>query len=190
MDWKADIERERIEKDNFFKTHEQSPILDQSTFKGLEYFPIDEKYRFIVELKEHNNKEIIKIEDTAGQIRDLMRWGEFIFKIDGKEYRLQAYSNDPLNEELFVPFKDKTNGKETYGAGRYLDLHYGRDTTEDGKWILDLNKAYNPWCAFSPFYACPYVPPENHLDVEIRAGEKNYKIPEHVLDKLKKQSLQ
>jgi uncharacterized protein (DUF1684 family) len=73
-----------------------------------------------------------------------------------------------------VPFKDVTSGQGTYGAGRYLDLTMARDRTPNGKWIVDLNKAYNPWCAYSGDYTCPFVPQENWLTVPVRAGEKNY----------------
>ncbi|MGM0382652.1 MAG: DUF1684 domain-containing protein [Thermodesulfobacteriota bacterium] len=70
--------------------------------------------------------------------------------------------------------KDLTSGKETYGAGRYLDLDYQRDHTPEGKWLLDLNRAYNPWCAYSKNYVCPFVPIENWLKVPVNGGEKNY----------------
>jgi len=79
---------------------------------------------------------------------------------------------------LFVPFKDATSGKETYGAGRYLDLEPGRDRTQGEKWILDFNQAYNPWCAYSEAYNCPFVPTENWLEAPIYAGEKDYHLPE------------
>jgi uncharacterized protein (DUF1684 family) len=95
---------------------------------------------------------------------------------------LDYYPPDPgsrfeldLHEErLFIPFKDATSGRETYGAGRYLDLDYQRDRTPEGKWILDLNRAYNPWCAYSVDYVCPFVPLENWLKVPVYAGEKAY----------------
>ncbi|MCD6477495.1 MAG: DUF1684 domain-containing protein [Candidatus Aenigmarchaeota archaeon] len=178
-DWIKKLEELRREKDIFFKTHPESPIPpeDRGKFKGLSYFPINPKFRFILELREHPDKKVIHVEDTAGQIRSFLRWGEFVFTIDGKEYRLQAYTNDPKKGEVFVPFKDLTNGKETYGAGRYIDLYYDKDTTADGKWILDFNQAYNPWCAYSTRYACPFIPPENWLNVQITAGEKNYQKP-------------
>ena len=73
-------------------------------------------------------------------------WGEFRFRIGDSECTLQAYKSDPYEERLFIPFKDATSGKETYGAGRYLD--YQGERTPEGKWILDLNRAYNPWCAY------------------------------------------
>jgi uncharacterized protein (DUF1684 family) len=95
---------------------------------------------------------------------------------------LDYYPPDPgsrfeldLHEErLFIPFKDAASGRETYGAGRYLDLDYQRDRTPEGKWILDLNRAYNPWCAYSVDYVCPFVPLENWLKVPVYAGEKAY----------------
>ena len=106
--------------------------------------------------------------------REYIRWGEFRFEIDGKKCKLQAYKDSPDDTRLFVPFRDRTNGEETYGAGRYIDLHEEADKTPDGKWILDFNKAYNPWCAYNSNYACPFVPPENWLDIPIYAGEKKF----------------
>jgi uncharacterized protein (DUF1684 family) len=77
-------------------------------------------------------------------------------------------------ERLFVPFRDATSGQETYGAGRYPDLDSARNRTADGKWILDLNRAYNPWRVYGENYTCPFVPQVNWLTVPVRAGEKNY----------------
>ena len=111
---------------------------------------------------------------TKGNEQDFLRWGEFRFKIGGKEQALQAYKSKPQEEMLFVPLKDATHGKETYGAGRYLDLELDRDRTAEGKWILDFNQAYNPWCAYSEAYTCPFVPVENCLEVPIPSGEKDY----------------
>ena len=169
------IEEERKEKDIFFATHWQSPISpeERSKFKGLRYYPPNPELKFELELHEHSNKEIIQIEDTKGNIREFLRWREFRFKIKNKECVLQAYKSDPEEDRLFIPFRDATSGKETYGAGRYLDLDE-KDRTEKGKWILDFNRAYNPWCAYNENYACPFVPPENWLDVPIEAGEKSY----------------
>ena len=103
-----------------------------------------------------------------------MRWGEFQFRIGDEKCTLQAYKSEPNENRLFLPFKDDTSGKETYGAGRYLDLNYEKDLTPERIWTLDFNKAYNPWCAYSKNYSCPYVPPENWLNIPILAGEKNF----------------
>ncbi|HUM02738.1 MAG TPA: DUF1684 domain-containing protein, partial [Thermoanaerobaculia bacterium] len=95
--------------------------------------------------------------------------GALVFEIDGKTYRL-----DPVLEkgetELFVIFGDRTNGKETYGAGRFLYV----PPPVDGRTVLDFNKSYNPPCAFTPYATCPLPPPENKLTIPIPAGEKAY----------------
>jgi len=175
-EWKAMIQRERQQKDRFFSSHYQSPIPleDRYRFKQLDYYSPDPDYRFEVELHEHGQKKVLKTEDTQGNEREFLRWGEFRFNIEGKEFTLEAYKSNPEEERLFVPFRDTTNGKETYGAGRYLDLDREDHYTAEGKWILDFNTAYNPWCAYSGSYACPLVDPENWLDVPVRAGERSY----------------
>jgi len=142
--------------------------------KGVNHYSLDPDYRFECQLQEHEKKDILKIEDTQGNEREFLRWGEFKFKISDTDCRLQAYKSSPEEDRLFVPFRDLTSGKETYGAGRYLDLEPGKHQTSEGKWILDFNQAYNPWCAYSKDYACPFVPPENWLKVDMRAGEKDY----------------
>lgn len=111
---------------------------------------------------------------TKGEEKDFIRWGESRFEIGGRQCVLQAYTSDAEEERLFVPFRDATSGQETYGAGRYLDLDAARDRSADGKWILDFNRAYNPWCVYSKQYTCPFVPQENRLAVPVHAGEKDY----------------
>jgi uncharacterized protein (DUF1684 family) len=102
------------------------------------------------------------------------------FKVGNEECKLQAYKANPLEERLFIPFRDVTSGKQTYGAGRYLDLLPDEHLTREGKWILDLNRAYNPWCAYNENYICPFVPPENWLKVEVTAGEKAFSLKKEV----------
>ena len=174
--WKANLERARERKDAFFAQHGQSPIVaeERPRFKGLEYYLPDPSYRFELELHEHPEKQVVRMAYTKGNEQDFLRWGEFRFKIGGKEQVLQVYRSNPQEETLFVPFKDVTSGKETYGAGRYLDLEPERDRAAEGKWVLDFNQAYNPWCAYSEAYTCPCVPSENWLEVPVLAGEKNY----------------
>jgi len=178
-EWKERIEIERRQKDLFFASGPQSPLPmeDRAGFEGLAYWPADPEYCYEVELHRHDEKEIIDVEDTSGQQRHMWRWGEFRFQLGGQECALQAYKDDPDEQRLFVPFRDKTSGKESYGAGRYLDLAYESDRSPDGKWIVDFNRAYNPWCAYSDAYVCPFVPPENWLKPAVRAGEKSY--PRH-----------
>jgi len=177
-EWKENLEREREKKDRFFGQHWQSPIpaKERVHFKGLDYFPIDTAYRFELELHEHEEKKVVRMAYTKDQEKDFLRWGEFRFKVGDKGQEIQAYKSDPAEERLFILFRDETSGKETYGAGRYLDLEPEKDQTPDGEWILDFNKAYNPWCVYSETYTCPLVPPENWLEIPINAGEKNYSL--------------
>ncbi|MBN2612453.1 MAG: DUF1684 domain-containing protein [Bacteroidales bacterium] len=170
------IQEERIRKDMFFIHDNNSPITFEQRllFEGLSYYPPNPDLRFELELIRHKVQKVLKINDTKGNLREFIRWGEFRFMINGENCTLQAYKNHSEEERLFVPFRDKTSGNETYGAGRYIDLDYEEHRTKEGKWILDFNKAYNPWCAYSEHYACPYIDPENWLGVPVRAGEKNY----------------
>jgi len=175
-EWKEHLRAGHEQKNAFFKMHFQSPLLsaERQNFKELDYYPPDPDYRLELQLQEHKEKKTLKVEDTQGNERELLRWGEFRFKITDTDCRLQAYKNSPEEERLFVPFRDATSGKETYGAGRYLDLETEKHQTSEGKWVLDFNEAYNPWCAYSKDYACPFAPPENWLKVPIYAGEKDY----------------
>jgi len=117
-EWKADLEKSRETKDTFFAQHWQSPIppQDRPRFKGLQYYPPDPSYRFELELYEHPEKRAVRMAYTKGNEQDFIRWGEFRFKIAGKEQALQVYKRSREEEMLFVPFKDSTSGKETYGA--------------------------------------------------------------------------
>jgi uncharacterized protein (DUF1684 family) len=175
-DWKKLVTMEREKKNYFFAVYEESPLPfdERESFKGLSYYAPDPSYRFKLPLHEHEQKSVLLIEDTKGNQRRFLRWGEFRFKVNGAYCTLQAYKSSSNDEQLFIPFRDATSGKETYGAGRYIDLAAERDRMIDGTWMLDFNEAYNPWCAYSENYACPFTPPENRLEVPIKAGEKNY----------------
>ena len=164
----------RKEKDDFFKFHPQSPIPpnQRKRFEGLDYYPVDTTLVFEAELHEHANKEIISIGDNLGKEQKYFRWGYFQFEINGDKVTLQVYKRDPKESHLWLPFKDQTNGKETYGAGRYMDLDEHNKT--NGKWVIDFNFAYNPFCAYNENYVCPFIPPENWLQIKIQVGEKNF----------------
>lgn len=174
--WKERLEMEREQKDIFLAIHPRSPIpLDmRKKFKGLDYYPPNADYRFELELHEHDEKKTLRMETTHGEKQEYIRWGEFRFELEGEEHTLQVYKRDAKEKRLFIPFRDATSGKETYGAGRYLDLETEKHHIGGGKWILDFNEAYNPFCAYSEAYTCPLTPPENWLDVSVRAGEKAY----------------
>lgn len=169
---------QRKEKDYYFQTDPDSPIpaAIRGKFGGLEYFPPDPKYRLHVKLSPLPNPEPVTLATSKGIPRPMVRVGSFDFEIDGVRQRLYAYgaASQPGHHHeassLFVPFRDATSGKESYGAARYLDL----EENPSGEYLLDFNVAYNPYCAYSDDYVCPFPPKENWLTVAIRAGEKTF----------------
>jgi len=165
------IQKEREEKDQFFREEPKSPLTskDQKGFKGLTYYPIDLRYVFSGDLERNPKarKDYVKLPTNRGNFRTYIKEGVFRFKIEGKEFALSVYRflGRPT---LFLPFRDTTNGHETYENGRYVDV----EITRDDRIVIDFNRAYNPFCAYNPKYTCAYASEENTLDVAIRAGEK------------------
>ena len=97
--------------------------------------------------------------------------GAAVFERDGKAFRLEPVIEVPGDINLFLVFADRTSGKETYGAARFVYT----EPPKDGKVVLDFNKAYNPPCAFTPFATCPLPTQQNRLDTRVTAGEKKYR---------------
>ena len=163
----------RRAKDQFFARDSQSPFLPEQRrdFPHLEYFPEDPSYRFVLELVEFppEEQEVIEMATSTGDARPSLRWGRLEFSVGGQTATLTVYKSDG-NEEFFLPFGDATNGADSYGAGRYLDLV----PMEDGQLLVDFNYAYNPYCAYNPRWSCPIPPAENRLKIPISAGEKKY----------------
>jgi len=157
----------RQQKDDFFKQSDQSPVPQEQreTFSGLEYFPPNDDLAFEVELEPTEAAEV-SIGTTTGDERTYLRVATASFTVDGQPATVALYSTG--HEGLFLPFRDATSGKETYGAGRYVDVRPG-----EGGAIIDFNYAYAPFCAYSENFSCALPPAENWLDVPIRAGERN-----------------
>jgi uncharacterized protein (DUF1684 family) len=172
--YQAAIAGYRAEKDAFFKTSPNSPIPadERPTFEGLPYYAIDEDLVVdALRLQPYAGTEpsSFQIPTSDGKLRPAHRAGTFTFEIGGAERRLTAYQFDGgRSDSLFVPFLDETSGRETYGAGRYLDL----EPDEDGTYAIDFNLAYHPSCVYAPQYSCPLTPPENRLATRIDAGER------------------
>jgi uncharacterized protein (DUF1684 family) len=137
-------------------------------FHGLEYFPLNERYRVTARWVAEPRK--IPILNVLGQTEPSECPGYAVFHLDGREFRLYPIIEEPGAKQLFYIFRDQTAGKETYGAGRFL---YS-DFPKDGTVILDFNRAYNPPCAFTEYATCPLPPKENRLPIRIEAGEKKY----------------
>jgi len=139
-------------------------------FKGLEYFPIDPKWRIEARFESYNPPKIIPITNVLSMTDDETSPGALVFEVGGTTYRV-----DPILEkgetDLFVIISDGTTGKETYGAGRYL---YVSPPDKTGKVVIDFNKAYSPPCAFTNYATCPLPPQQNRLPFRIEAGEKKY----------------
>jgi uncharacterized protein (DUF1684 family) len=162
---------ERAEKDAALRGND-SPIpqaVRSSSFTGLSYYPPNPSLAFRAPLQRFAEQEIVQIAATGGDVRMMTRVGRFTFEIDGKRCSLTVFSSADDPSHLFLPFRDATNGNETYEVGRYIDLeaHDG-----DEPYLVDFNRCYNPYCAYNDTYTCPIVPAENSLPVAIRAGEK------------------
>jgi len=169
--------RWRKERDAFFRNHQRSPLLpqDKKKFKGLKYYPFDPQYVFSGQIERfvfhiNNPKYYATFLTNKGTNKRYLSYGRFRFTLNGRQYIIEIYKSI-LSDTLFIPFKDKTNEKETYGGGRYIDA----EVLPEYKMVLDFNMAYHPSCAYNEKFVCVLPPRENTLDVEIRAGEKNFK---------------
>jgi uncharacterized protein len=172
----ADLKRFRAEKDSVFAKDPHSPLTpgQRHAFRGLAYF--DENPGLVIKSTIDRNveREEVRMATSAGEEQVYERYGFVRFSVDGQPAQVVLYASDD-SDELFIPFRDATSGRETYGAGRYLEVHaHGDEVT------IDFNYAYNPNCAYDPSWSCPLPPPENWLKVPIRAGEKSFPGgPEH-----------
>jgi len=178
----TDVKVFRAGRDKEFRDKEESPLKEEDfpIFKNLNYFPVDKKFRVKADFTRTADEKYFQIPTSSGKTKKFIKYGVLEFKLSGNDYSLNVYQADAevlakfpeYKDLLFVPFKDATSGKATYGGGRYIDIK-----TPSGKQvILDFNLAYNPNCAYgSDRFSCPIPPKENFLQVEINAGEKNYR---------------
>ena len=156
----------------------KSPLLkdDLKQFKGLDFYPIDEKYIVEAIFIRTKKEKSFKMKTTTSRTPIYKKYGELHFSIDGKELKLNVYQNVDLKKKpgyedyLFLPFSDLTCGKDSYIGGRYIDMRIPKSE----KVTVDFNQAYNPYCAYNYEYSCPIVPLENDLDIEINAGVKKF----------------
>lgn len=144
------------------------PASVRNSFTGLAYYPPNPELVFRARLERFEHPDTIKVAATGGDVRMMTRFGLFRFDVAGTACSLTVYKSGP-DAHLFLPFKDRTNGEETYEVGRYIDLE---EQPGDEPYLLDFNLSYNPYCAYDASYTCPMVPLENILTVAIPAGEK------------------
>ena len=164
-DPEAGWRRWREERDDLFRNHPQSP---RPGYDALAYFPYDATNRFYADVAPAEPER--RLIGSSGE--EPVAFTRFASARFGG-HELELYWLEAFGGGLFIPFRDATSGKETYGAGRYLlDTVKGSDLgAVDGRLVLDFNFAYNPSCAYDPSWACPLAPPANRLPIAVRAGE-------------------
>jgi len=169
-DYVTKIERWRQAKDESLQRKDDLiPANRKADFLPLLYYPVSPSYEVPAELKPSADAPVLDMLTSTGEMRKMRRVGQLEFLVNGQPLKLTAFVE--VGEDLsrlFVPFKDLTNGVDTYEAGRYLEL----PRTATGLYNLDFNIAFTPNCHFSPMFSCPVPPKENNLPVEIQAGEK------------------
>ena len=171
------IAKHRAEINQEFKADSTSILkeADRAYFSGLEFYAPNHSYNIEVKFKKIKKGEVIGFSTSTDRIAKYRTYGILKFKIDGVKCKLTVYqparSIPGYPGYLFLPFKDFTNGQETYGGGRYLDL---KESDIAKKFRLDFNLCYNPYCAYSDGFSCPVPPEENHLAIEIKAGVKSF----------------
>jgi len=172
------IKKHRAEYQNDFLQTDRSP-LELEDIQFLDYFPADRKYLVKARVELLDQQDTLALNTSAGKIKHYLPYALLKFSLYGQKLQLYAYTsldlknNEAYKDYLFIPFTDETNGEESYGGGRYLDLN--KNDIHQHHIKIDFNKAYNPWCAFSEGYNCPIPPRANDLPIRIKAGEKKFK---------------
>lgn len=140
-----------------------------ASFHGLHQYPIDPAWRVEARFEPYDPPKPVAVPNVLGDVSETPSPGAVVFEREGRTWRLDALPGSPEGE-LFLIFGDATNGQETYGAGRFLVT----GPVEDGKVVVDFNKAYNPPCAYSAYATCPLPPKQNEIALAVTAGEKKY----------------
>ena len=160
----------RRSKDDYMAQDPHSPLTDNQKhgFNGLDYFPENTDLNILVNVDQFQEKAKIQMQTSTGDFQSFQRFGNFKFSMEGEAAELTIYVNE---HGFFLPFVDSLAGDKTYPAGRYLDP----EPQDDGKFLVDFNQAYNPYCAYNDRWSCPFPPAENRIQVPVRAGEKIFK---------------
>jgi uncharacterized protein len=168
----GEVAESRASKDAQLRAADLPIAADKKdAFLPLSYFPVDPAYAVPAAFKENpaGSRPEVEFETSGHERRKMVLLGTLQFTLQGQPFKLGAFAEagQPA-DRLFVPFADATTGTDTYQAGRYLDI--ARSTT--GLYVVDFNRAYNPYCYYNPTYDCPYPPKDNRLPIAIRAGER------------------
>ena len=176
--YNSDLTPFQKEINDFFKDASVTPLKkrDLKTFRGLDFFTFDSTYVVIAKLIKTPKEKSFKMKTTTDSFVEHIKHGIVSFELLGNSYNLNIYRNlENIDEQgyrdyLFLPFLDDTNGNESYGGGRYINL----DIPQGDNIIIDFNSAFNPYCVYDEKYSCPIVPRENYLPLEVFAGVKNF----------------
>ena len=163
------------EINDFFKDASVSPLKkrDLKNFRGLDFFTYDSTYLVTAKLTKTPKEKPFMMLTTTDMVVEYIKYGTVSFELLDNQYSLDIYKNleDPNERDnLFLPFLDDTNGNESYGGGRYINL----SIPQGDNLIIDFNSAFNPYCVYDEKYSCPIVPRENYLPLEIKAGVMNF----------------
>ncbi|MEF8777423.1 MAG: DUF1684 domain-containing protein [Natronomonas sp.] len=178
--WRTELETYREKKDEKFGVAHSSPLGPEGRreFDGLDYFEPNPDYRTEATVELDESDETVPMETTADGEELYEPAALLHFEVPDQrgeraEHTLVGYRRVDQDEgSLFVPFRDKTTGQQTYPGGRYMELHYDGELEDGVTFTLDFNLAYNPFCAYSEAYECPLPPRENWLEIAIPAGER------------------
>ncbi len=178
--YEDEIKLVQYELNKHYSDTSTSPLTkeDLKSFKALAFFKIDGKYSVEAKLELTPNAPIFEMQTTTDRLPLYRKYGIAHATLDGQKFELSIYqsqglmSNLEYEDYLFLPFNDLTNGNNSYGGGRFIDLKL--PTEGSNKIIIDFNKAYNPYCAYNSKYSCPIPPKENNLKIEIPAGVKAF----------------
>ena len=162
----TDLDEFRERKDAYFREDGPLTATQRETFTGLRYYPENPALVLRITPEVFPDAEVIEMQTSTGHLAMYSRWATIAFHVAEQQVRLTVY-RDTVMGDLFLPFQDANAGGDTYGAGRYLDVHF----LDDGRLLVDFNYAYNPYCAYNDGWSCPIPPAENHIDVPIEAGE-------------------
>ena len=173
-DEEAYIQSIQSERQTYYSdiiNNSRGPFAGEDSIHGLNFYEPNIKFRVRAQVKLNSYPEKIIIVSTDGTKKTYLHLADLEFNLNDSTHSLALFRNENNIADFFLPFRDATNQKSTYGAGRYLPIEFNGETEIE----IDFNRAFNPYCAYNDKYACPIPPEQNTLSVQIEAGEKIYK---------------
>lgn len=175
LSYEAEILAFQTQLNEDYSSEETSPLTAEQLekFEAHAFFPIDSNYRIVARFEKASIDTSIQMPTSSDRLAEYRIFGTAYFELDSNDYSLVLYQSvrlmrmEEYKDYLFLPFNDHTNGEDSYGGGRYIDM---KIPSSNDSIIIDFNKAYHPYCAYTDGYSCPVPPPENNLGLRIEAG--------------------